>query len=113
MNCSKANKALQKNNCNIVVTENLNKTPHWGYHNLKIKGKDIESQKVILFNPEPRAWRPLSDYINVGDTITKNEGEAIMYVFKKDSIVEMNLVNICKEEFDWNNSVKIIMRNKE
>lgn len=35
INCSKANKALKNNNCNIVVTNNLNKTPHWGYHNLK------------------------------------------------------------------------------
>lgn len=107
MNCSKVYQSIKRNNCNIVVTENKNNTYY-----LKIKGIDIPSQEFITFT-ESRMWRPLSEYINVGDTVLKNEGEPIMYVFKKDFIVEMNHVGLCNENFDWDNSVKIIMRNKE
>lgn len=111
--CLEAYKIIKKYNCNIVVTENFHKSSHWHYHGLKIKGENIESQELTLFKTESRSWNSLSDYINEGDTLIKNEGEAIMYVYKKDSIVEMNLVGRCKDDFDLNNYLRISLRNNE
>lgn len=107
-NCLIEYKEVQEHNCNMVVTENQNNS-----YKLKIKGRDIESQEVILLNPEPIAWRPLSEFINFGDTVVKYESEAIMYVYKRDSIIEMTYVGLCNENFDWDNSVKISLRNKK
>ncbi len=109
--CLEQYKDLQRNKCNIVVTENITKNSSFGHNNLKIKGKDIITQRIIPFNPSPRGWNSLADYISIGDTVVKQYGEAIMYVYKKDSIVEMNLVDICDEDFDWDKILNITLRD--
>lgn len=111
--CLEAYEIIKKYNCNIIVTKNFHKSSHWHYQGLKIKGKNIESQELTFFKTESRSWNSLSDYINEGDTLIKNEGEAIMYVYKKDSIVEMNLIGRCKDDFDWSNAIRISLRNNE
>ena len=111
--CLDQYKELQRNQCNIVVTKNITRTSKFAHNNLKLEGKKIENHQVILFDPSPRAWNSLSDYISIGDTVLKNYGEAIMYVYKKDSIIEMNLVDICEEDFDWDNFIKITLRKSK
>lgn len=102
-NCSSA--YFKQQNCNIVVTDNINKSSHWVSADLKFKGIDPATAKEVMYKSKTRVWGPLSDYINIGDTVVKNEGEAIMYVYKKDSIVIMNLSKICKEDFDLRKDV--------
>jgi len=98
-NCSSA--YFKQQNCNIVVTDNIRKSSHWGIPNLRLKGIDLITEKEVLYKSKAREWGPLSDYINIGDTVVKNEGEAIMYVYKKDSIVIDDLTKICNPDFDW------------
>ena len=95
----------KQQNCNIVVTDNINKSSHWVSARLKFKGIDLTTGKEVLYKSKTRDWRALSDYINIRDTVVKNEGEAVMYVYKKDSIVIMNLSEICKEDFDLRKNV--------
>lgn len=96
----------KRQSCNIVVTDNIGKSSHWGGGGLlKFKGIDLTTGEVVLYKSKTREWRPLSDYINIGDTVVKNEGEAMMYVYKKDSIVIRNLNNICNADFDWKKDV--------
>lgn len=95
----------KQQNCNIVVTDNINKSSHWVSARLKFKGIDLTMDKEVLYKSKTRDWGALSDFINIGDTVAKNEGEAIMYVYKKDSIVKMDLRNICKEDFDLRKGV--------
>lgn len=87
--------------CNIVVTDNINKSSHWVSARLKLTGIDLITGKEVLYKSKTRDWGQLSDYINIGDTVVKNEGEAIMYVYKKDSIVIDDLSNMCNPDFDW------------
>ena len=99
-NCSSA--YFKQQNCNMVVTDNINKSSHWGGNGiLKFKGIDLVIGEEVLYKSKTRVWSPLSDYINIGDTVVKNEGEAIMYVYKKDSIVIDDLSKICNPDFDW------------
>ncbi len=99
-NCSNA--YFKQQNCNIVVTDNINKSSHWGGGgHLKFKGIDLTTGEEVLYKSKAREWNPLSDYINIGDTVVKNEGEAIMYVYKRDSIVVDDLSKICNPDFDW------------
>ena len=98
-NCSSA--YFKQQNCNIVVTDNIRKSSHWATPNLKLKGIDLATGKEVLYKSKAREWGPLSDYINIGDTVVKNEGEAIMYVYKRDSIVVDDLSKICNPDFDW------------
>jgi hypothetical protein len=102
-NCS--NVYNKQQNCNVVVTDNINKSSHWVSAKLKFKGIDLTTNEEILYKSKTRDWGALSDYINIGDTVVKNEGEIIMYVYKKDSIVIMNLSKICKEGFDLRKDV--------
>jgi hypothetical protein len=103
-NCSDA--YFKQQSCHIIVTDNINKSSHWGGGGrLKFKGIDLVKGEEVLYKSKTRVWRPLSDYINIGDTVVKNEGEIIMYVYKKDSIVKMNLSKICKEDFDLRKDV--------
>lgn len=103
-NCSVILNIDKKQSCNIVVTDN--KAPIWGGDGtLRFRGIDLNSREQVLYKSKSRGWRPLSDYINIGDTVVKNEGEAIMYVYKKDSIVIRNLSNMCKKDFDWKKDV--------
>ncbi|MFA7448885.1 MAG: hypothetical protein WCY77_10645 [Weeksellaceae bacterium] len=95
----------KQQNCNVVVTYNINKSSHWVSAKLKFKGIDLTTNEEILYKSKTRDWGALSDYINIGDTVVKNEGEIIMYVYKKDSIVKMNLSKICKEDFDLRKDV--------
>ena len=104
-NCSVSLQLAKEQSCNIVVTDNINKSSHWATPNLKLKGIDLATGKEVLYKSKAREWNPLSDYINIGDTVVKNEGEAIMYVYKKDSIVIRNLSNMCKKDFDWKKDV--------
>lgn len=97
-NCSGAYNKSQS--CNIIVTDNINKSSHWISADLKLKGINLINGEDVLYKSKTRDWGALSDYINIGDTVVKNEGEAIMYVYKKDSIVKMDLSDICKEDFD-------------
>lgn len=99
--------------CNIIVSDNINKSSHWGGGGyLKFKGIDINTGKDVVYKAKSREWSPLSEYINVGDTVVKNEGEAIMYVYKKDSIVIRDLSNMCDKDFDWEKDVyTFILRN--
>lgn len=98
---------------NIIVTDNINKSSHWGGNGLlKLRGITVDSQNEILFKSKSRGWSPLSDFINVGDTVVKKEGEAIMYVYKRDSIVKRDLSNMCDKDFDWEKDVyTFILRN--
>ena len=97
---------IKEQKCNIVVDDNITKSSFWGANGyLKFKGIDIDTKKIIIYKAKGRDWSPLSDYINIGDTVIKNEGEAIMYVYKKDSIVIRNLSNMCKKDFDWKKDV--------
>ena len=102
-NCSSA--YFKQQSCNIIVTNNINKSSHWGGGHLKLKGIDLTTGEEVLYKSKAREWNTLSDYINIGDTVVKNEGEIIMYVYKKDSIVKMNLSKICKEGFDLRKDV--------
>lgn len=111
--CLEQYKYLQQDSCNIVVTENITKNSSIGINSLKIKGIDVITQKEIIFETSPRTWNALAEYISVGDTVVKKSDEAIMYVFKTESIVEMNEVGICNEDFDWDNLIKIQSRNNE
>lgn len=98
-NCSSA--YFKQQNCNIVVTDNIRKSTHWATPNLRLKGIDLTTGRKVFYKSIAREWGPLSDYINIGDTVVKNEGEAIMYVYKKDSIVIDDLTKICNPDFDW------------
>lgn len=101
-NCSVSLQLAKEQSCNIIVSNNINKNSHWGGGGmLKFKGIDIASREEVLYKSKTRSWTPLSDYINIGDTVVKMEGEEIMYVLKKDSIVIRNLSNICDTDFDW------------
>lgn len=105
-NYSVSLRLAKEQNCNIIVTDNINKSSHWGGGgHLKLKGIDLITREEVLYKSNAREWNPLSDYINIGDTVVKNEGEAIMYVYKKDSIVIKNLSNMCKKDFDWKKDV--------
>ena len=95
----------KQQNCNIVVTDNINKSSHWISADLKLKGIDLITGEEVLYKSKAREWAPLSDYINIGDTVVKIEGEAVMYVYKKDSIIIRNLSNMCKKNFDWKKDV--------
>ena len=102
----------KQQNCNIVVTDNINKSSHWVSARLKLTGKDLITGKEVLYKSKTRDWGALSDYINIGDTVVKNEGEVIMYVYKKDSIVEMNLSRICKKDFNlYKDAYTFILRD--
>lgn len=111
--CLEQYKFLQKDSCNIIVTENITKNTSIKINYLKIKGIDIKTQKSKVFETSPRTWNALAEYINIGDTVVKKNGEAIMYVYKRDSIVEMNEVDICNQDFDWENLIRIKLRNNE
>ena len=103
-NCSVSLQLAKEQSCNIIVTDN--KAPIWGGDGtLRFRGIDLNSREQVLYKSKSRGWRPLSDYINIGDTVVKNEGEAIMYVYKKDSIVIRNLSNMCNTDFDWKKDV--------
>lgn len=104
-NCSVSLRLAKEQSCNIIVTDNINKSSHWGGGHLKLKGIDLITREEVLYKSNAREWNPLSDYINIGDTVVKNEGEAIMYVYKKDSIVIRNLSNMCNTDFDWKKDV--------
>src|SRR5690606_19769595 len=95
----------KQQSCNIVVTDNINKSSRWVSASLKFKGIDLTTGKEVLYKSKTRDWSPLYIYINIGDTVVKNEGEAIMYVYKKDSIVIRNLSNMCNTDFDWKKDV--------
>ena len=103
--CSVYLASNKQQSCNIVVTDNIRKSSHWATPNLKLKGIDLATGKEVLYKSKAREWGPLSDYINIGDTVVKNEGEAIMYVYKKDSIVIRDLSNMCDKDFDWKKDV--------
>lgn len=104
-NCSVSLQLAKKQSCNIIVTDNINKSSSWAIAGLKFKGINLTNGEEVLYKSDAREWNPLSDYINIGDTVVKNEGEAIMYVYKKDSIVTRNLSNICNVDFDWEKDV--------
>lgn len=93
---------IREQKCNIVVEDNINKSSRWGGGGyLKFKGININTREKVVYKAKAREWIPLSEYINIGDTVVKNEGEAVMRVYKKDSIVIRNLSNMCKKDFDW------------
>lgn len=105
-NCSVNLQLAKEQSCNIVVTDNINRSSHWGGNGiLQFKGIDLITAEKVLYKSKIREWKVLSDYINIGDTVVKNEGEAVMYVYKKDSIVIRNLNNICNADFDWKKDV--------
>ena len=104
-NCSVSLQLAKEQSCNIIVTDNINKSSSWAIAGLNFKGIDLTNGEEVLYKSNAREWNPLSDYINVGDTVVKNEGEAVIYVYKKDSIVIRNLNNICNADFDWKKDV--------
>lgn len=104
--CFGALKLIKEQECNIIVSDNINKSSHWGGGGyLKFKGIEISTGKEVIYKSKERSWLPLNEFVNVGDTVVKNEGEAIMYVYKRDSIVKRDLSNLCKSNFDWNKDV--------
>ena|SRR5690554_1610669 len=110
--CESTYNYFLKNNCNIVVEKNLNKSSSFAQSYLNIKGKDLNTNKVVKFKPEPRGWEPYAKYISVGDTVVKKEGEAIMRIYKKDSVITVSYDNYCnKEKFNRENILTFVLRD--
>ena len=45
-------------------------------------------------------WIPISEHINIGDTIIKKKGDPIIYVYKNDSIIVHAFENFCQKSIN-------------
>ncbi|WP_276378893.1 hypothetical protein [Flavobacterium sp. H4147] len=86
VDCRKLISIYRKGSFNIVVKE----TPlPFSKHNFYITGKSLNTNKDTIYDEENR-W--LCDYykeIEIGDTIRKKENEAILSIFKKDTVLNL------------------------
>ena len=99
--------------CNIEVNRNFNiENSSFVISTLKIRGTNIETGKIETFQPDQRFWEQHSKHISIGDTVIKKEGEAIMRIYKKDSVITVSYDNYCnKEEFNRENILTFVLRD--
>lgn len=109
--CEHGQKLLFKEKCNLIVERNYNtEKSSFALGTLKIRGTDAETGKEELFGGD-RGWEPFAKHIFIGDTVVKKEGEAIMRIYKKDSIITLSYQNVCDENFDWDNILTFVLRD--
>ncbi|QTV06356.1 hypothetical protein [Faecalibacter bovis] len=110
--CYDFHKLVLNQQSNIIVERNYNtEKSSFALGTLKLKGKNLDTNKSEYFNPDTRGWQPFAKYISKGDTIIKRKGEAIMYIYKKDSIVSISYENFCdKTKYNQDKILNIIER---
>lgn len=111
--CNDFNKIVLKQQSNIIIDRNYNtEKSSFALGTLKLKGRNLETNKSEYFHPDTRGWQPFAQYISIGDTVIKKKGEAIMYIYKKDTIVSISYENFCdKTKYDQNQVLKIMVRD--
>ncbi|MGN7809073.1 hypothetical protein [Flavobacterium johnsoniae] len=86
VDCKKLTAIYQKGSFNIIVKEMPVSSSR---HNFYIKGKTLNSNTDTIYDEENRWLCEYYKEIEIGDTIRKNENEAILSIFKKDSILKL------------------------
>ena len=111
--CIDFHKLVLKQHCNLIVERNYNTEERsFSLSTLKLEGLNIETKKSEIFHPETRGWRPYTKHIAISDTVVKKQGEAIMRIYKKDSIITISYEDFCdKTKFNQDNVLKIIVRD--
>lgn len=108
--CLEGYKSLRQGDCNMFVEENINKSSTFAEYQLNLKGRDITTNEEVIFKPNPRGWEGYYGYINIGDTVVKKEGEPVIYVLKKDSILKISFENFCDDNFDFDKVLSVTLR---
>lgn len=111
--CDDFHKIVLNQQINIIVDKNYNtEDSSFALGTLKLIGRNTETNENEKFHPDTRGWQPFAQYIAIGDTVIKKNGEAIMYIYKKDSIVSISYENFCdKTKYNQNKVLKIIKRD--
>ena len=111
--CNDFHKIVLNQQSNIIVDRNYNtEKSSFALGTLKLKGRNLETNKSEYFHPDTRGWQPFAQYISKGDTVLKKKGEAIMYIYKKDSIVSISYENFCdKTKFSQDKVLNIFRRD--
>ncbi|RLZ07132.1 hypothetical protein [Faecalibacter macacae] len=110
--CEKSQELLLKEHCNLIIDKNYNtEKSSFALGTLKIQGRNIKTNENEKFHGD-RGWQPFAQYISIGDTVIKKKGEAIMYIYKKDTVVSISYENFCdKTKYDQNKVLKIKIRD--
>ncbi|MBS7332433.1 MAG: hypothetical protein KIG88_02395 [Weeksellaceae bacterium] len=97
-NCERFYDDINNLESNIIVTKNL--TKEQSFPKVVIEGLSLKTTKKETLSTQNRMWIPISEHINIGDTIIKKKGEPIMYVYKKDSIIVHAFENFCQKSIN-------------
>ena len=92
-NCERFYDDINNLESNIIVTKNL--TKEQSFPKVVIEGLRLKTTKKETLSTQNRMWIPISEHINIGDTIIKKKGDPIIYVYKNDSIIVHAFENFC------------------
>lgn len=110
--CHESQKVLLKEHCNLIVERNFNtEESSFALSTIKLRGRNTKTNQPERFHGD-RGWRPYTKHIAISDTVVKKQGEAIMRIYKKDSIITISYEDFCdKTKFNQDNVLKIIVRD--